>query len=127
MEAHNSQPASPKSFSDPVQRTAHDILYENERRGLFDGFSSEDLTEKDPRNWTDSHGKPASKDGFPLPSGWEWAGDWEVDAANEKNGGWEYAVVWHSTWQKEEKPSLFVRRRRWKRERCFKGGGMWNI
>lgn len=73
---------------------ACDTIYENERSGLFGGFSAENLQESDLSNWTDAHEQSCTKDTYPLADGWEWSGPWQVDLDNGNcdADGWQVCL-----------------------------------
>ncbi|KAK3744089.1 hypothetical protein RRG08_018716 [Elysia crispata] len=74
------------------------------------------------RPWTDVKGDPCSdKSAFPLPSGWKWDDDWQIDlnrAVDEE--GYEYCVeATVGGYGPTEKTYHLCRRRRWVRPRSF--------
>ncbi|PHH62212.1 hypothetical protein CDD81_7339 [Ophiocordyceps australis] len=112
------------------RETAIDILYENERGGLFCGkalFSSRALGGLDPPAWTNAYHKPSPTSihtaQVPDPS-WEWI--WPEWRVNHEEGmdaaGWEYSFAFckRFSWHGPKWWNSFVRRRAWIRKRAKK-------
>ncbi|GFO37984.1 dysferlin [Plakobranchus ocellatus] len=79
------------------------------------------------RPWTDVKGDPcAERSAFPLPSGWKWDDDWQIDlgrAVDEE--GYEYCVeATVGGYGPTEKTYHLCRRRRWVRPRSFIKGAV---
>ncbi|KJE89332.1 hypothetical protein CAOG_000827 [Capsaspora owczarzaki ATCC 30864] len=102
-----------------------DIVYENQRSGLFGAYSVKWLIPKmDQRGeWSleDDSNVIGGKDAIVLPDdSWQWTSStWEFEKTDATdNEGWSYAFSWwDSTWSPQSKPQTFVRRRKWKRVR----------
>ncbi|KAI3388907.1 hypothetical protein SNEBB_006737 [Seison nebaliae] len=100
---------------DSGHRTYMEEVYENEYRKIpgarFNGDES---------YYTDIKGdNMPSLDNVPLPDGWEWMDEWEIDVnrAVDENG-WEYCVeATLSGWTPTQKTFHLCRRRRWLRKR----------
>eukprot|EP01136_Pigoraptor_vietnamica_P023596 Opistho-1_new@6525 len=95
-------------------------VYENQRSGLFGGFTTAWLLPTERRAWSDKNGNEmVSKDELQLPDGsWTWATEWEVEKRKGVDEeGWEYAVNWNTGWVDRVNSHTFVRRRKWIRER----------
>ncbi|PHH83351.1 hypothetical protein CDD82_1864 [Ophiocordyceps australis] len=114
----------------PKPETAIDILYENERGGLFCGralFSSRALGGLDPPAWTNVYHKPSPTSihtaQVPDPS-WEWLWpEWRVNhEQGMDDGGWEYSFAFckRFSWHGPKWWNSFVRRRAWIRKRAKK-------
>lgn len=112
-----------------------DILYENERGGLFCGiplFSSAALGNLDPPAWTNGMHKPSPTGTktaqVPDPS-WEWAWpEWHINrdpCIETDEQGWEYSFMFSKkfSWHKPKWWNSFVRRRAWIRPRVKRGFG----
>lgn len=123
--------------------TDTDVVYENQRSGLYGSFSAWWINSvTDPRGkWSSADGVPMPpKEGIRLPSDrWQWVGDWQctIDASTDAEG-WQaccatsrvaasprrrpdiaqYAFSWiDGNWQPCVRAASFVRRRRWSRMR----------
>ncbi|KAG8158395.1 hypothetical protein KVR01_011517 [Diaporthe batatas] len=111
----------------PTPETAIDILYENERGGMFCGiplFSPKALGQLDPPNWTNFAHKPSPTSihtaQVPDPSWvWSWP-EWHInrDEGVDENG-WEYSFMFAKmfSWHLPRWYNSCVRRRAWTRQR----------
>ena len=126
---------------DPLTETVE--VFENQRRPVLEsqhesassqGFHSSSLLLLERKNFSDRNGKqlenPSERPDAMLPEGegWQWDGEWAVDATDADSEGWQYAsnwidprqlirgedVKWYDACDKEG--STWVRRRRWVRQ-----------
>eukprot|EP00850_Spirogloea_muscicola_P002380 SM000009S23509 [mRNA] locus=s9:423530:451441:+ [translate_table: standard] len=112
-------------------------VFENQRYQPVAGWGSSwpgHLFLTDPKRWSDRSFKQSSQEFLepPLPAGWEWTSDWQVEKAGHVNReGWAYAPAFRiSHWPPSAKARRrgvldFTRRRRWvrTRERVAGAGG----
>jgi hypothetical protein len=109
------------------RESAIDILYENQRGGIFCGFrlfSGRALGFLDPAPWTNIAQKASATDiknaQCPDPS-WEWAwADWSVNHQDDVDDeGWEYSFMFSKrfSWHGPSWYNSCVRRRAWIRMR----------
>lgn len=111
----------------PTPETAIDILYENERGGMFCGiplFSPKALGQLDPPNWTNFAHKPSPTSihtaQVPDPSWvWSWP-EWHINKdEGVDDNGWEYSFMFAKvfSWHLPRWYNSCVRRRAWTRQR----------
>eukprot|EP01065_Artemidia_motanka_P007964 TRINITY_DN13987_c0_g1_i1.p1 TRINITY_DN13987_c0_g1~~TRINITY_DN13987_c0_g1_i1.p1 ORF type:complete len:2752 (+),score=869.57 TRINITY_DN13987_c0_g1_i1:24-8279(+) len=97
--------------------------FENQRFYPLIGWS-DTLFPTDRYAWSDKTGRMRRyRHGFPLPEGWRWGGEWEVDlnAWPSEGTGFQYAVDWRFEFHARHGPLDMVRRRRWVRRREYVG------
>lgn len=105
--------------------------YENERWGMFGGWSHTDraiLKHTDRWAWSSKDGKThLPKESFQLPSvEWIWEADWYIDHGIEgDNEGWQYALDFPRTFYPRKEKTSCVRRRLWSRHYRFDGYEHW--
>ncbi|KHJ35790.1 putative meiotically up-regulated 65 protein [Erysiphe necator] len=106
--------------------SAVDILYENQRGGIFFGkllFSARALGNLDPAPWTNIAQKPSATNilnSQPPDPSWKWVGkQWSIYPTEDSSEGWEYSFAFHGkfSWHKCKWWNSFVRRRAWVRKR----------
>jgi len=102
-----------------------DEIHENMRKIAPFGWTHK-LLPSDRSRYTDKTGILELKfEGFVLPPGWEWQGEWKskvVPGATD-NEGWRYASSFGSTveWHNQEEAKDFVRTRKMQRRRVYTG------
>ncbi|XP_063901319.1 uncharacterized protein LOC135120924 [Zophobas morio] len=100
-----------------------EVIYENQRRGLFGGFSASSLLplvdKRGQWSWKDGTPCEGGLDNLRLTPGWEWIDNWKYTvSAKYDRDGWQYAFsFWDSNWSSEPQPQTFVRKRKWTRNR----------
>eukprot|EP01134_Creolimax_fragrantissima_P000906 CFRG0906T1 len=126
---HGSRHRKPSLLAGVKGNYGIDEVYENQRRGLFEGFRNGELLPTDPSQYSDCEGRVVGVGDVGLgnvacPEGWQWTGEWTLDLDKEcfDEDGWEYATLGglKAIWHKLCKPSHCVRRRRWIRNRVRK-------
>jgi broad specificity phosphatase PhoE len=116
-----------------MQERVHEEVFENQRYLALQGWLAPFLL-NDRSPFSDSigsNGGVSIAESMPeVPRGWEWEGDWELDATNDATHsvdahGWAYAPAWHGTLFAFAKglpvTQHIVRRRRWVRDRVREG------
>ena len=101
-------------------------VYENQRTLLLGDYSSKYLIPLADTcgPWSDAKGIPRNPADVLLPGpGWSWVDEWHIDRSRPSvdPDGWQYAINWNGSWSPQRGVTTVVRRRRWIRERVYRG------